>query len=121
MHDFTFKNNELYCENVKVSTIAKAAGTPLYIYSYKTITDHFTKLQKAFASVNLIICFAMKDNGNLAIIMILIKLGACIDIISGGELKKAIIAGADPKKMVFPSVGKTEEEISLANKTDILL
>lgn len=121
MHDFKFKNGELHCEAVKVAAVAKKVGTPFYLYSYNTIADHFTKLQKAFASVNPIVCFAMKANGNLAIIKSLINLGAGIDIVSVGELKKALIAGADPKKIVFASVGKTEEEIAFAIKTGILL
>lgn len=121
MHDFHFKNKDFCCENIKVSTIAKSVGTPFYLYSYKTLTDHFTKLQKAFALVKPLICFAMKANGNLAVIKSLIDLGAGIDIVSIGELKKALIAGADPKKIVFASVGKTEEEISFAIKTRILL
>ncbi len=121
MHDFKFKNGQLFCENVSVASVAKKYGTPFYLYSYNTIRDHFTKLQKAFAPVNPIICFAMKSNGNLAIIKSLIDLGAGIDIVSVGELKKALIAGADPKKIVFASVGKTEEEITFAIKTGILL
>ncbi len=120
MHDFNFKNNELFCENVKVSTIASKVGTPFYLYSYKTIADHFTKIQKAFAPLNPIICFAMKANGNLAIIKSLVDLGAGIDIVSKGELEKALMVGADPKKIVFASVGKTDDEISFALKTGIL-
>ncbi len=121
MHDFKFKNSELCCENVKVSAVAQKVGTPFYLYSYNTIADHFTKLQKAFAPVNPIICFAMKANGNLAIIKSLVDLGAGIDIVSVGELKKALKVGANPKKIVFASVGKTEEEIAFAIKTGILL
>ncbi len=121
MHDFHFQNKELYCENVKISAVAKDVGTPFYLYSYKTLTDHFLKLQKAFAKVNPMICFAMKANGNLAIVKSLIDLGAGIDVVSVGELKKALIAGANPKKIVFASVGKTDEEISFAIKTGILL
>ncbi len=121
MHDFKFKNNELHCENVKVSAVARSVGTPFYLYSYNTIADHFIKIQKAFAPVDPIICFAMKANGNLAIIKTLVDLGAGIDIVSVGELKKALSVGADPKKIVFASVGKTEEEITFAIKTGILL
>ena len=121
MHDFEFKNGELYCENVKVSSIAKRVGTPFYLYSYKTLTDHFLKIQKAFAKVDPIICFAMKSNGNLSVIKSLVDLGAGIDIVSIGELGKALLAGADPKKIVFASVGKTEEEIAFAIKTGILI
>lgn len=121
MHDFKFKNGELFCENVKVTAVAKGVGTPFYLYSYNTIADHFTKIQKAFAPLNPIICYAMKANGNLAIIKSLVDLGAGVDIVSGGELKKALLAKADPKKIVFASVGKTEEEIALAIRTGILL
>lgn len=121
MHDFKFKNDELFCENVKVSRVAAEVGTPFYLYSYNTIADHFTKIQKAFAPLDPVICYAMKANGNLAIIKALIKLGAGIDIVSGGELKKALLAGADPKKIVFASVGKTEDEITLAIDSGILL
>ncbi|MEI7998823.1 MAG: diaminopimelate decarboxylase, partial [Candidatus Omnitrophota bacterium] len=121
MHDFKSKNAELYCENVKVATVAKSVGTPFYLYSYKTLTDHFLKIQKAFAPVNPLVCFAMKSNGNLAVIKSLVDLGAGIDIVSVGELKKALLVGVDPKKIVFASVGKTEEEIAFAIKTGILL
>ena len=120
MHDFHFKNGQLYCEDVSVSTIGKKVGTPFYLYSYKTIVDHFTKLQKAFAPVSPIICFAMKSNSNLAILKALVDRGAGLDIVSIGELKKALMVGADPKKIVFASVGKTEEEISFALKQGIL-
>ena len=120
MHDFKFKNNELFCEDVKVSAVAAKVGTPFYLYSYNTIADHFTKIQKAFASLNPTICYAMKANGNLAIIKSLVDLGAGIDIVSIGELKKALMVKADPKKIVFASVGKTEDEIAFAIKTGIL-
>ena len=115
------KHGELYCENVKVSSIAERVGTPFYLYSYKTLTDHFLKIQKAFAKLDPIICFAMKSNGNLSVIKSLVDLGAGIDIVSVGELGKALLAGADPKKIVFASVGKTEEEIAFAIETGILL
>ncbi len=120
MHDFHFKDGELFCEEVRVSDIAKKEGTPFYLYSYKTLTEHYQKIQEAFASLNPLICFAMKANGNLAVIKALIGQGAGLDIVSGGELKKALKAEADPKKIVFASVGKTDEEIRLALQTDIL-
>lgn len=121
MHDFIFKNGELHCENVKVSRIAKEVGTPFYLYSHHTLVDHFTKIKKAFAKVNPIICFAMKSNDNLAVLKTLVDEGAGFDIVSMGELKKALKVKADPKKIVFASVGKTEEEIAFAIKTGILL
>ena len=121
MHDFEFKAGQLYCENVKVSSIAERVGTPFYLYSYKTLTDHFLKIQKAFARLDPLICFAMKSNGNLNVIKSLVDLGAGVDIVSIGELGKALLAGADPQKIVFASVGKTEEEISFAIEIGILL
>ncbi|MGE0267201.1 MAG: diaminopimelate decarboxylase [Candidatus Omnitrophota bacterium] len=121
MHDFKFKNNELYCESVKVSLIAEKIGTPCYVYSHNTLVDHFTKIQNAFKDIQPLICFAMKSNDNLAVLKTLINHGAGFDIVSVGELKKVLLAGADPKKIVFASVGKTEEEITLAINAGILL
>jgi len=120
MHDFHFRSGELHCESVKVSEVAKSVGTPFYLYSYKTLIDHFTKIQKAFAKLNPVICFAMKANGNLAVIKALVDKGAGLDIVSIGELHKALKVGADPKKIVFASVGKTDEEIETALKARIL-
>jgi diaminopimelate decarboxylase len=120
MHDFQFKNNELYCENVKVAQVAEAVGTPFYLYSHHTLVDHLTKIQKAFAPVDPIVCFAMKSNDNLAILKVLADHGAGFDIVSLGELKKALKVNADPKKIVFASVGKTQEEIAFALKKGIL-
>ncbi len=120
MHDFKFKNNELYCEAVKVSTVVQKVGTPFYLYSHNTLVDHYTKIKKAFAKIHPIVCFAMKANDNLAVIKTLVNQGAGFDIVSVGELKKAKKAKADMKKIVFASVGKTEEEIIEAIKADIL-
>ncbi len=120
MHDFLFKKGELYCEDVPIRAIAQKVGTPFYVYSHHTIVDHFTKIQKAFAQIDPIICFAMKSNSNLAVLKTLVDLGAGFDIVSVGELKKALLVKADPKKIVFASVGKTEEEIATAMKAGIL-
>lgn len=120
MHDFHFKNGELHCEGVKIASIAKSVGTPCYIYSYKTLIDHFTKIQNAFAPVNPIICFAMKSNDSLSVIKALVDQGAGLDIVSLGELKKAKIVKSDPQKIVFASVGKTREEIEGAINAGIL-
>lgn len=121
MHDFKYKENELYCESVKVSSIVEKIGTPCYVYSHNTLVDHFTKIQEAFKEIQPLVCFAMKSNDNLAVLKTLINHGAGFDIVSVGELKKALLAGADPKKIVFASVGKTEEEITLAINAGILL
>ncbi len=120
MHDFKFKNNKLYCENVKVEDLAKRFGTPLYIYSYHTLISHFTKLRDAFKSINPLICYSVKANSNLTILKALVEKGAGLDIVSGGELFRAQKAGCSPKKIVYASVGKTAHEIEEAIKAGIL-
>ena len=120
MHDFHFKKGELHCEDVRISAIAKAVGTPCYIYSYKTLVDHFNKIKAAFAPVDPVICFAMKANDSLSVIKALVDQGAGLDIVSLGELKKARIVKADPQKIVFASVGKTRDEIKEAINDRIL-
>ena len=110
-HDFSRKGGELYCEQVPIATIAQAVGTPAYIYSYKTLVEHVHKLRTAFREVKPLICFSVKANGNLAILKLLVQQGAGLDIVSGGELFKALKAGCPPSKIVFASVGKTDAEI----------
>lgn len=120
MNDFKYKNNELYCENVKISKIAKEVDTPCYIYSHNSFVSKFNEIKEAFKEIDPIVCFAMKANDNLAVIKTLVNEGAGFDIVSIGELKKAKMAGADMKKIVFASIGKTEEEIVGAIKAGIL-
>lgn len=120
MHFFKFKNNELYAENVPVRRIVQKVGSPVYIYSLGTFLDHFHKLRRAFAPVNSLICFSVKSNSNLTVLKTLTKAGSGLDIVSGGELFRALKAGADPKKIVFASVGKTDEEIAAAIRAGIL-
>lgn len=120
MHEFGFKGNEFYCENIKVSDIAKKIETPFYLYSYKTLMDHYRKLKTAFRQVDPLICFSMKSNSNLAVVRALVKSGAGLDIVSGGELYRARLAGANPKKTVYAGVGKKPREIEEAIKFGIL-
>jgi len=120
MHSFAYKNEELWCEEVSVSRVAERVGTPLYLYSYRTILDHFRKLQTAFAPVNGLICFAVKANSNIAICRALAKAGSGFDVVSGGELRKVLQAGARPQRIVYASVGKTAREIEEAVKAGIL-
>ena len=120
MHRFVYKNNNLYCENLKIENIAHKVKTPFYLYSYSTLLDHYNKLKKAFAPIKPLICFSMKSNSSLAICRALVKQGAGLDIVSGGELYKALKAGADPKKIVYASVGKTAMEIDTAIRKGIL-
>lgn len=120
MHEFKVRNGQLYCEQVPVERIARAIGTPAYVYSYQTLTDHFRKLKDAFRKVRPLICFSVKANGNLAILTILVRQGAGLDIVSGGELYKALRVGCPPKRIVYASVGKRPEEIREALRVGIL-
>src|SRR4051812_21596384 len=119
MHDFRYAGGELFCEGVSVSSLVKRFGTPLYIYSQKTLTDHFQKLDQALAPLDHLVCFAMKSNSNLAVLRVLADLGSGFDIVSEGELRRVIAAGGDPKKCVFAGVGKTESEIEFALRKGI--
>ena len=121
MHDFRYLNHELYCESVRIRDIAERVGTPFYLYSYKTFTEHLVKIQKAFRSVKPLICFSMKANSNLAILRALVKKGAGLDIVSGGELFRARKAGCPPSKIVYAGVGKMDSEIESAIRAGILL
>ena len=119
MHSFRYVGKELFCEDVAISALVKKHGTPLYVYSDATLTDHFTKLDQALAPLDHMICFAMKSNSNLAVIRTLAGLGSGFDVVSAGELARTIAAGGDPSKCVFAGVGKTEEEIAYALKQGI--
>jgi len=121
MHEFQYRHNILYCEDVKVADIAKKVGTPFYLYSHKTLVDHFRKLKDAFREVDPLICFSMKSNSNLSVCKTLVNEGAGLDIVSGGELYKAMKIKADPRKIVYASVGKKKEEIEEAIRQNILL
>ncbi len=121
MHDFHFIDGELYCETVKVREIASHDRTPFYLYSRKTISDHYRKLDNAFSPVPHLICYSLKANSNIAICRILAQMGAGADITSGGELYKAKMAGMPPEKIVYAGVGKTREEIKYAIENGILM
>lgn len=121
MHFFQYKNNELYAEDVRVRKLAEQYGTPLYIYSYKTLLRHFKAYDDAFDGYPHIICFALKANSNLAVLRLLAKNGGGADVVSGGELFRALKAGIPSKKIVYAGVGKTESEIRFALKSKILM
>ncbi len=120
MHEFRYKGDALYCEDVPLEELAKRFSTPLYVYSYKTILDHYEKLKEAFKEIKPLICYSLKANSNLAILKILVKRGAGLDIVSGGELYKALKAGCPAQRIVYASVGKTPSEIRQAIKARIL-
>lgn len=120
MHDFHYINDKLYCEKTPVCKIARETGTPVYIYSKKTLLDHYNKLDTAFKDVPHLICYSVKSNSNLSVCKTLVNVGAGLDIVSGGELFRAKKIGVNPKKIVFAGVGKTETEIREAMKLGIL-
>jgi diaminopimelate decarboxylase len=119
MHDFRYIGDRLFCEGVTIETLAKKFGTPLYVYSQRTLTDHFQKLDSALGSLDHLVCFAMKSNSNLAVLRTIANLGGGFDIVSGGELQRVIAAGGDPRQCVFAGVGKTEAEIEFALRQNI--
>jgi diaminopimelate decarboxylase len=114
MHDFRYVGNRLFCEGVAVESLARKFGTPLYVYSQRTLTEHFQKLDAAMSPVNHLVCFSVKSNSNRSALRALAKLGSGFDIVSGGELQRVIAAGGDPRRCVFAGVGKTEDEIEFA-------
>lgn len=114
MHDFRYVGNKLFCEGVAVESLARKFGTPLFVYSQRTLTEHFRKLDAAMSPVAHLVCFAVKSNSNLSVLRTLANLGGGFDIVSGGELQRVIAAGGDPRKCVFAGVGKTEAEIEFA-------
>jgi len=120
MHEFKYVNNHLYCEGLKIEGLAKKFGTPLYVYSYHTLLAHFLKLQAAFKEISPLICYSVKANSNLALLKALVDKGAGLDIVSGGELYRALKAGCPAERIVYASVGKTEQEIAEAVKRKIL-
>src|SRR5437016_4381450 len=119
MHDFHYVGSSLHCEGVALEKLARKFGTPLYVYSQKTLTDHFRKLDRAMAAVDHLICFAVKSNSNLSVLRTLSGLGSGFDIVSGGELQRVIAAGGDPRRCAFAGVGKGTEEIEFALKKGV--
>jgi diaminopimelate decarboxylase len=121
MHFFEYKNHQLCCEGVPIASIAEKVGTPFYVYSYDTLVRHFSVFNNAFEGIPHLVCFSAKANSNVALLRLFVTLGGGVDIVSGGELFRALKGGADPKKIVFSGVGKREDEIEYALKTGILM
>jgi len=119
MHDFRYVAGKLYCEGVSIESLVEKFGTPLYVYSQRTLTNHFQKLDAALAPLDHLICYAVKANSNLAVLRALANLGSGFDIVSEGELGRVIAAGGSPKKCAFAGVGKTEREIEFALRRGI--
>ena len=111
---FDYKQGELYCENVSFSSIARKVPTPFFVYSRAALENSFNSIRSAFGELDILVCFAVKSNSNLAVIKTLGDLGAGMDIVSGGELYRVLKAGVPADRVVFSGVGKTEAEIRYA-------
>jgi diaminopimelate decarboxylase len=121
LDEFHYEAGVLCCEDVPLSEVAEGAGTPVYVYSYAALERAYRELDEAFSGLNHLVCYAVKANGNLAVLRALASFGAGADIVSVGELYRAMRAGFDPKKVVFAGVGKTERELMAGLGERILL
>ncbi len=121
MHHFNYIDKELYCEQVPVSKVAREVGTPLYLYSHATLLRHFKAFDGAFSGMKHLTCFSIKVNSNLAILRLFVREGGGGDIVSGGELYRALKAGMEPGKIVYSGVGKRVEGLEYALKSGILM
>ncbi len=116
---FEYRRGALYCEGVALDEVAERAGTPSYVYSAGALRQAYRELEEGLRGTPHLVCFAVKANGNLAVLRLLAEAGAGFDIVSGGELFRVLRAGADPAKIVFSGVGKTREEIEAALEAGI--
>lgn len=121
MHHFQHRNGELYAEDVPLREIASRVGTPCYVYSLATLQRHYRVFHSAFEAIDHLVCFSVKANSNLAVLRAFVREGSGFDIVSGGELFRALRAGADPSKIVFSGVGKSRPEIRTAIEAGILM
>ena len=119
MHHFHYTGQDLHCESVDLAAVARLYGTPTYVYSAATMADNFHRLRRNLPGLDLQICYAMKACSSLAVLRHFANLGAGFDLVSGGELRRVLAAGADVRTSVFAGVGKTEAEIRLALENDI--
>ena len=121
MDYFHYENQALFCEEVPVSELAAKYGTPLWIYSKRTLLHHLKQIQTAFAEVDPVLCYSVKANSNLGILKVMQEAGSSFDVVSGGEFYRVKQAGADTSKVVFAGVGKTDEEIRFALENNVLM
>ncbi len=121
MNHFQYKGNELYAEEVRLADIVAKVGSPVYVYSHATLERHFKAFDDAFAPVPHTVCYSVKANSTQSVLKTFVNLGGGADIVSGGELYRALKAGVDPKKVVYSGVGKKDDEIEYALYTGILM
>ena len=119
MHRFHYVGNTLHCESVDLAAVARLYGTPTYVYSAATIEDNYRRLVASFDGLDVQVCYALKANSSLALLRLFSNLGAAFDVVSGGELRRVLAAGAKVDHSVFAGVGKTEAEIRLALESGI--
>jgi diaminopimelate decarboxylase len=119
MHHFDYRNGVLHAEGVDLAALAASVGTPFYCYSTATLERHYRVFTEAFSDVKALVCYAMKANSNQSVLRTLARLGAGADVVSGGEMKRALAAGIPPERIVFSGVGKTEAELRAALETGI--
>src|SRR5436305_8240485 len=120
MHHFAYRDGVLHAEAVNLASLAQAVGTPFYCYSTATLQRHYRVFASAFADVPSLVCYSVKANSNQAVIATLAKLGSGADVVSGGELKRALAAGVPSDKIMFSGIGKTAAELALALDENIL-
>jgi diaminopimelate decarboxylase len=121
VHHFQYRDNELYCEEVPVAQLAEDVGTPFYLYAHATLVKHFRAFDGSFHGISHLTCFSVKSNSNLAILRLFALEGAGMDIVSGGELSRALKAGVFSDKIVYSGVGKRLEDLEYALQSDILM
>jgi len=121
MKEFQYQKGKLFCEGVDIQNLTRRIETPFYLYSYRKIIDNFREIKNSFALLSPLVCYSLKANDNLTLCRILSKEGAGADIVSGGELYKALLAGFSPHKIIFAGVGKGEKEIKEAIEEDIFM
>src|SRR5437588_11682616 len=121
MDYFQYRNRVLHCEEVAVPRLAETYGTPLFVYSQRTLLHHLNQLKRAFAAVEPLICYSLKTNPNLSICRLMADNGAGFDVTSGGELFRALKAGGTGDKIVFAGVGKTDAELRTALENNVFL
>src|SRR5208283_5794137 len=120
MHHFTIKNGVMHAEDVDLAELAAAVGTPFYCYSTATLARHYEVFDAAFAGLPHLICYSVKANSNQAVLTTLARLGAGMDVVSEGELRRALAAGAPAGRITFSGVGKTKPEMAFAIESGIL-
>src|SRR5215207_5535863 len=120
MHHFTYRDGRLHAEDVDLRHLADRFGTPFYCYSSATLERHYRVFAEAFAGTDALVCYAVKANSNQAVLSTLARLGAGMDIVSEGELRRALAAGVPGERIVFSGIGKTQAEMASALEAEIL-